>query len=173
MSCRFCRLPARGIRSEAMASKFQNLNDLWNHRLAQVSTLLQSPELQPGRKWIKLVDLVEELDWADFVSNGQEAKPLATTAEASPAVVAGAGFVGGGVGAPPTHQTPQSTNVLGGIAQMPAAAANSASGSVPCKEAIIEANRRAALATRAIKQAQAVAAVPASLSHSDLMSQLG
>ena len=129
MSCRSCRLPARGIRPEAMASKFQNLNDLWNHRLAQVWTLLQSPEPQPGRKWIKLVDLVEELDWADFVSPPQGTNLLEIAAEASPAVVAGAGFVGGGVGAPPTHQTPQSTNVLGGIAQMPAAAANSASGS--------------------------------------------
>ena len=83
------------------------------------------------------------------------------------------GFVGGWVAAPPTHQTPHSTNVLGGIAQMPAAAANYASGSVPSKDAIIEASRRAALATRAIKQAQAVAAVRASNSHADLMSQLG
>ena len=156
-----------------MASKFQHLNDLWNHRLAQVWTLLQSPEPQPGRKWIKLVDLVEELDWEDFVSPPQGTNLLEIAAEASPAVVAGAGFVGGWVGAPPTHQTPQSTNVLGGIAQMPAADANSASGCVPSKEAIIEANRRAALAPRAIKQAQAVAAVRASNSHADLMSQLG
>ena len=156
-----------------MASKYQNLNDLWNHRLAQVSKLLQAPELHPGRKWVKLVDLVEELDWADFVSNGQLAKPLATIAEAAPAMVAGAGFVGGWVAAPQTHQTPHSTNVLGGIAQMPAAAAISASGSVPSKDAIIEANRRAALAARAINQAQAVATVRASNSHADLMSQLG
>ena len=122
---------------------------------------------------MKLVDLVEDLEWADFVSNAQEAKRLATTVEASPSVVATDGFVGGGAAAFQTHQIAHSTNVLGGIAQMPAAAANSACGSVPSKDAIIEANRRAALAARAIKQAQAVATVRASNSHADLMSELG
>ena len=154
-----------------MACIVQNVEDLCNQHLAKIAAVLHAPETSK-RKWDYLVDLVDELDWADAISRAHPEIPQVTPAEASPVGVSGAGFVGGGVGAPPTKKLAQSTNVLGGNAHMPAAA-NSASGSVPSREAIIEANRRAALATRAIKQAQAVAAVPASMSHSHLMSQLG
>ena len=51
-----------------MSFNYQYLDGLMNHRLAQVSALLQAPE-HPSRKWTKLVDLVEDLEWADFVSN--------------------------------------------------------------------------------------------------------
>ena len=155
-----------------MAFNVQNVDDVCNQHLAKIAAVLHAPETSK-RKWDYLVDLVDELDWADAISRAHPEIPQVTPAEASPVGVSGAGFVGGGVGAPPTYQNPQSTNVLGGIAQMPAAAANSASGSVPSKDAIIEANRRASLAARAIKQAQAVATVRASNSHADLMSQLG
>ena len=155
-----------------MACIVQNVEDLCNQHLAKIAAVLRAPETS-RRKWNYLVDLVDELDWADAISRAHPEIPQVTPAEASPAGVACAGFVGGRAAAPQTHQIAHSTNVLGGIAQMPAAAANSASGSVPSKDAIIEANRRAALAARAIKQAQAVATVRASNSHADLMSQLG
>ena len=166
-------MPSSGIRPKAMAAMYANPNDLWNHRLSQVAALLQAPELHPSRKWIKLVDLVEDLEWSDFCHNNQEAKRRKITEEASPTVDATVGFVGGGAAALQTHQIAHSPNVPGGIAQMPAAAAPPACSAVPSKEAIIEANRRAALAARAVKQAQAVAMVRASNSHADLMSQLG
>ena len=155
-----------------MACILQNVEDLCNHRLSKIAAVLHSPQTSK-RKWNSLVDLVEELDWADAMSQAHLAVPQVIPAEASPVGVAGSGFVGGGVGAPPTKKVAQSTNVLGGTAHVLAAAVNAASGSVPSREAIIEANRRAALATRAIKQAQAFAAVPASMSHAHLMSQLG
>ena len=148
------------------------VEDFCTHCLAQVDVLIKSPE-SSRRKWSRLVDMIDVIEWGDLVAQDQAQRSAAKTlAEASPAGVACVGFGGRPVASPQNTGRNSSLQLGDASAQLPQAVPVHGSALFTSQQAIIEANKASALATRAMKRAKLEQEHANTTQHQSLLSQL-